>query len=288
MFPHVISNLIEDIVRLILIGIMVPIFMLKGLEAAICFIILSNIASELTSILILFIFLPKNFKINISDLKININYLKDIFKISIPNTIARLIGNIGYFLEPIILTYVLIKVGYSKSFIVDEYGIISGYVMPILLLPSFFTMAISQALIPVISKLYAQKNIKAVKKKIFQAIYFSLLVGIPSTLIFLFIPEIPLKLIYNTNLGTNYIKFLAPICLLQYIQSPLSSTLNATLKSNDALKSTLIGMIVRTSSLFILSFLKIGLWSLVYSVALGIITTTFYEMYKVKSIIKDS
>ena len=72
--------------------------------------------------------------------------------ISIPSTASRLIGSFGYFLEPIILTNALTYVGYSSKFIVTEYGVISGFVMPLLLLPSFFTMAISQALLPVISK----------------------------------------------------------------------------------------------------------------------------------------
>ncbi len=71
--------------------------------------------------------------------------LKALFKIAIPTTGSRLIGSIGYFLEPIILTYVLLKVGYSSNYITTHYGIINGYVYPLLLLPSFFTLAISNA-----------------------------------------------------------------------------------------------------------------------------------------------
>ena len=63
MLPHVISNLVEDIVRLILMILGVSFFLKKGIQYAVCFIILSNIISEAASILILFIFLPKNVKI---------------------------------------------------------------------------------------------------------------------------------------------------------------------------------------------------------------------------------
>lgn len=285
MLPHVISNVTEDIVRLTIISIGIPLFLNKGLEFAVSFVVLSNIVSEFTSIVILFFFLPKKFKINKEDLIPNKNYMKEALSIGIPSTTGRFIGSIGYFFEPIILTYVLLKVGYSNNFLVNEYGILSGYVIPLLLLPSFFTMAISQALLPVVSKAYSNHNIRYTKIKIKQAIFFSLLIGIPATLVFIFIPEIPLKLIYNTSHGISYIKVLAPVCLLQYIQSPLSSVLDATGNSKLNMKSTLYGMLIRTSFLFILSFLKIGLWGLVIATSLSIIFTTIYEFTKVKKIL---
>ena len=63
MTPHVVSNLVEDIVRLLLMIIGIPYFLPKGLEYAVCYIILSNVISELTSILILFLFLPRKLQI---------------------------------------------------------------------------------------------------------------------------------------------------------------------------------------------------------------------------------
>ena len=70
MTPHVISNLIEDIVRLTLMIIGIPYFLPKGLEYAVCYIILSNVISELASILILFLFLPKKLQIKKEDLNL--------------------------------------------------------------------------------------------------------------------------------------------------------------------------------------------------------------------------
>ena len=187
MFPHVISNITEDVVRLIIMLIGIPFFLPKGITYTVCFIVLSNVLSELASILVLFLFLPKNFKIKKRDLIPNKTYIKESLSIGIPNTTGRFIGSIGYFLEPIILTSVLLYSGYSQSFITREYGILSGYVMPLLLLPSFFTMAISQALLPVVSKEYVKGNNNSVKRKIKQGIGFSLLVGLPATILFLII-----------------------------------------------------------------------------------------------------
>ena len=159
MYPHVITNIIEDLVKLTLIIIGIPFFLSKGIEYTIAFVILTNVCSELSSIII-FIFLIPNFKCNKKELQPSKKNIKDLFKIAIPTTGSRLIGSIGYFLEPIIITYVLLKIGYSNKFIVNEYGIINGYVMQLVLLPSFFTAAISQALIPIISKNYTKGNFK--------------------------------------------------------------------------------------------------------------------------------
>lgn len=282
MIPHVVSNVTEDIIRLIIIMIGIPIFLTKGIEYAVAFIVLSNIISEITSIIVLFFFLPKNFKLERKDFIPNATNMKNIFRISIPTTGSRLIGNIGHFLEPIIVTTILLQIGYTNTFIVKEYGIINGYAMPLLLLPSFFTAAISQALLPIVSNNYTKCNLKYTKNKIKQACLISLLIGIPATIIFELFPQVLLNYIYNTNEGINYIRFLAPICLLHYIQAPISSSLQAMGKATDSMKGTLIGMLLKTIFLIILCYLKIGLWGLIIAVSFNIFFVTIYDLKKVQ------
>lgn len=286
MIPHVVSNVTEDLIRLIVIFIGVPFFLSRGIEFAVAFIVLSNIVSELTSIFVLFFFLPKNFTIKRSDLIIDKRNVVDVLSISLPTTGSRIIGNIGYFFEPIIMTYFLLKSGYSNDFIVNEYGILNGYVMPLVLLPSFFTLAISQAIIPVISFNYSHGNLDYAWSKMRQAIIFSFLIGIPSTLIFLFIPHIPLKLVYNSTLGIPYIRVMSIVCLLHYIQSPISSSLQAMGFANESMKGTLFGMIIRSVVLVIGCSIHIGMWGLVIATSFNIIFVTFYDYSKVRKYLK--
>ena len=282
MFPYVLSNLVEDIVRLTLMIVGIPVFIDRGISHAVCYIILSNIISETASILVLFLFLPKKVKIHKEDLRPSRSYMKESLSIGIPNTTGRLVGSIGYFLEPIILTTVLLLCGYSSGYITREYGILSGYAMPLLLLPSFFTTAVSQALLPIVSRDYANHRITSVKRKIKQAIALSLLIGIPVTILFMTVPNFFLRLIYHTNEGAIYMRALAPICLFQYIQAPLSSALDAMGKSKFSMVGTTLGMITRTSLLFFLSFLKIGLWGLIIAIGVNVLVVTFYDMKKVR------
>lgn len=285
MFIHVFSNILEDLVRMVLIILFLPKLVSYNLKLAISFLILSNIASELTSILFFSIFLPKE-KLKKEDFILNKKTHSEVFKIGIPLTISRLIGNLGAFLEPIILTTVLIKVGYKSDFIISEYGIISGYVLPILLLPSFFTTAISQAMIPSISKCYSNKKYIQLKRKVKQGILLSLSVGIPITLFYIIKPKLFLNFLYHTNKGSHYLKVLSPIFLLQYIQSPIIFSMQAIGKSKIALIGTILGTSIKIISLILFSFLKIGIWPLIISISLSIILTSLYDIKALSKCLK--
>lgn len=279
-FPLTLSNILEQLTKLIIFLYLLPIIKYKKTSYIIAFLILSNIISEIIEIITMMLFLPKNIDLKKSDLIPKITYIKDSLSISIPNSASKLIGSIGYFLEPIILTSALHFVGYSTKYITYNYGIINGYVIPLILLPSFFTSAISQALLPNISKDYSNGNIKKVKSKLKLSVFLSGLIGFASTIIILLIPELLLRIIYHTNKGVNYLRILAPIFFIEHLSSPLSATLEAIGKGTYNMMGTLIGTMVGIISLFILSLFKIGFYSLIISTTLHIIVSTIYLYFK--------
>jgi len=280
MIPHVISNAFEQIVRLIIIIIITPKLLNYGIDVAVAGLVIYNVVSELLSIIILYFFLPKNFKFKKEEIKPDKILLKEVMAISIPTTSSRLIGSIGYFFEPIILTQTLMYVGYTSNFITTEYGIVSGYAMQMLLMPSFFTMAISQALIPVISKGYAHNRISYVKTKIKQACLISFGIGfIITSIIFLF-PEFFLKFFFNTTHGTNYLRVLAPFFLIFYFEGPLTSSLQAMNKAKEAFKVSFSGIILKSVILFVCCLFKIGMYPLIIANIFNIIYVT-YNQYRI-------
>ena len=283
MLPHTISNILEDLIKLFLIVFFIDQF--KNNIAIISFIILTNIASELSSILI-FLFKAPKYTIYKDDIKINKRNVKALFNIATPTTLSRLIGSITYFLEPIILTLVLTKQGFTSNYITINYGIINGYVLPLILLPSFFTAAISQALIPIVSEFYTKKNYLAIKRKIKQAMIISLIIGLSYTLIILTKGNFLLELIYNTNKGQDYLKFIAPVFILHYLEHPLLSSLQAMKSAKTNLFVSLVNLFIRTVLLFIILELKIGFYALLITLSLNIIFTCLYSGYKVNKLLQ--
>lgn len=283
--PHVVSNIVEDVLRIFILIVFLPLFLERSIEAAVCFLVFSNLFSELASIFLFLSLLPKK-GISLNDFKPKKQNIKSIFSLSIPLTGSRIIGNIGYFLEPIILTSVLTFVGYSNTYIVDEYGIISGFVLPIVLLPSFFTGAISQALLPVISKSYSKGDKKYARFKIKQAIFLSVSIGILFTIFLECYPHSLLQFMYHTKEGSTYLQILAPFCLLHYIQAPIASSLQAIGKAKISMRATCIGTISRIASLLLFSFLKIGLWPIVIANIISMLLTTSYEAKKLRNCLR--
>ena len=280
MGPFVVSNIVEQIIRLIFIIFVIPKLMVYGLIVATSAVVLINVLSEFSSIVCLILFIP-NKKINISDFKYDKAIMKDVLHISLPSTGSRLIGSISYFFEPIILTFILLYVGYSNNYITQEYGVITGYVYPLLFIPSFFTAAISTSLLPVISNSYSKGNYDYTKKKLKQALIISIVIGVVFTIIFMLMPEFLLKFIYNTNLGINYIRIICPFFLLYYIQGPLTSYLQAVNMADVAMKGTLVGAIIKNLLLLILP-LFIGIWGFIISSLVNIFYVTIQHIYYVR------
>lgn len=282
MIAHITSNIFEQVIRLLLIITITPILLKHSLEVAVTGLVLTNIISELTSIIILIFFLPKKISIKKEDIKPDKVIIKDVLDISVPTTSSRLIGSFGYFLEPIIITFILLKVGYSNNFIVTEYGVITGYVMPLLMIPSFFTQAIASALIPVISKGYLRKHITYVKNKIKQGELISLTIGIAITIVIMIWPSELLKIVFNTEMGSNYLRLMAPFYIVYYLQVPLIASLQAMNKAREAMMSTIIGVTTKIGLMVILSTFKIGMYGFIIAGIVNVFIVTTYDYIKVK------
>lgn len=279
---YILSNIVEQIVRIIVLILLIPKVIKVSLVLTISLIIIVNVLSETSSIIVMLLGLPKGVKITKEDLRPSKEYIKDIMNICVPSTSSKIVGSISHFLEPIVLINVLSYVGYSNNYIVTEYGIVNGYSLALLLIPQFFTMSISTSLIPELSKSYSIGDIKNCKKRLFQITGLSLMIGAFSTGIIFAVPEYFLNLIYNTNLGANYIRVLAPFFLLYFINTPLASAMQALDMSKDEMQITLLTSFVKLFLLTLLAFLKIGMYSLIISTIITLIYSTYLHIKKVK------
>lgn len=279
---YILSNIVEQIVRIIVLIFLIPKVIKVSLVLTISLIIVVNVLSETSSIIVMLLGLPKGIKITKEDLRPSKEYIKDIMNICVPSTSSKIVGSISHFLEPIVLINVLSYVGYSNNYIVTEYGIVNGYSLALLLIPQFFTMSISTSLIPELSKSYSIEDIKNCKKRLFQITGLSLMIGAFSTGIIFAVPEYFLNLIYNTNLGANYIRVLAPFFLLYFINTPLASAMQALDMSKDEMQITLLTSFLKLFLLTLLAFLKIGMYSLIISTIITLICSTYLHIKKVK------
>lgn len=280
MGPYMISNFIEQITRLILILLFLNKIKSFGVIYAISFILFVNIIGEIISQIVMAFYFPKK-SIDFKDLIVSKKIISEVLDVSIPSISSKLVGSLSYFLEPIIITHLFLYLGYSLDYILFEYGVFNGYSMSILLLPQFFIQNMSTALVPEVSKNYYKGNYDLCLKRIKQVILTSVTIGSVFTLFILINPSFFLNLIYGVSYGTSYIKLLSPFIILYYIEYPLINVLHALNMSKKLLFITIIGSLIRNVSLIIFSFLKIGMYSLVFSVILNLLFSTFSYYYLV-------
>ena len=281
MMPYMLSNFIEQVVRLIIIILFIDYFLNISLIHGICFIILVNIIGEISSNIIMILFMPR-IKIKLSDFKINFNEVRKIMNFCIPVTLSKILSSISYFLEPILITNMLLYVGYTNNYIVYEYGIVNAYALSTLLIPEFFTQNMSTSLVPELSKNYKNKNIDLCKKRIKQIVALSLLIGGISTIIITIFPNFFLNILYKTNEGVDYIRLLSPFTLLFYIENPLVNSLQALGKTKQIFNITIKTSIIRIISIVFFSLLKIGMYALILSIIVYLISSTLLYYKEIK------
>ena len=284
--PHVISNLIEQLIRLVIVIIVLPKLIRISYIYAAVGLILTSVITEFASVIVFILCMKKNDAINLFKIKLNNFYFKDILSLSLPNVTSKIIGNICYFFEPIVLTNLLLYKGYSNDYILTEYGAYNAYAISTLTIPSFFITAIALALIPEISKHLKNNNSYLIKKRLKQAILITLVLGTFFTFVISVLRNPILSFLYDSTIGSKYIKLLASFFILFYLEAIFSSFMQAINKTKIILFITIIASIIKIACLIILILIDFGIYALIIAEIINIIITVFFFFLYTKFYLK--
>ena len=145
------SSLIEECSRLLSVILLIGFFKNFDDEIKSTFFILVMIIGEIIQTSYLILSSGKKYIKNIYKLKdifSSEDYIfNEVISLSLPLTLSRVVTSFSFMMEPIILTTLLFKQGYSSEEITLNYGILSSYVMPFLLFPGFFSLAVKNCFI---------------------------------------------------------------------------------------------------------------------------------------------
>ena len=250
------SQISEEIARIIFVILFSFFFISKGNAYLAYGAFLSLCAGEVFSLTHMILCIPniKNkHKLLFQGITKKQNYItKDILDVSLPLTGGKFISVIAYTLEPIIMTNVMLSLGFNSSYVTNEYGIISGYALPLLLMPGFFANAFGRVILHPMTT-YVSKNEKNDAKKLFLNMTgASLFIGlIFSIIMFIFAKEL-MFLLYKNTIGWEYVRYFAFPFLLYYIESPLISAMTAINKTKKIMFYDTISSIARILLLLLL------------------------------------
>lgn len=203
--------------------------------------------------------------------------------VALPVTGGRLIGSLSYFLESITITRSLILSGVAATAATAYYGALQGMVIPVLLLPGALTYSLAVSLVPSLSEAYGRNDMRTIHLRLHQAIRLALVSGAPFAVV-MFVLALPIcQLLYNDPSVAPMLRWLAPIAVFIYVQSPLQAALQALNRPGTALINTLIGAIVKILLIVQLASLPhLGMQGAILAICINTILVTVLHMTSVK------
>ncbi|MCM3393989.1 stage V sporulation protein B [Cytobacillus oceanisediminis] len=276
MKPAAYSQMIEQVVRISLIALMTKAFLPYGIEYAAAGAMLAAVIGELASLLYLMTTfkLKKKFRVRkqffkfVSSGKSTFN---ELMTVALPTTGSKMIGSVAWFFEPIVVAQSLALAGVAAAAATKQYGALTGFAMPLLMLPSFITYSLSTSLVPAISEANSQNNMRLIEYRLQQALRFAFITGGLAVVVLYVLSDQLMEVMYGSSSGSHFIKLMAPFFLFYYYQGPLQATLQALNLARAAMINSLIGAAVKTAVIFLLaSQPAFG----INGVAMGILTGT--------------
>lgn len=203
-----------------------------------------------------------------------------ILSLSFPITLSRIIGSLTYFFEPIIVTNLLTKYGVSATKITLDYGILNGYAMPILMLPGFFALALANFLLPNMSSAIGKKNYRHAHQLFYMILFASIGIGLAMAIVLEWKGNEILRLLYRTDEGAMYVKWLAFPFILYYVETPIGNAMHALGLTKKAFLSTILSCTVRIISL-VLFTKHYQIRAVAISTLLAILTNVVLNLFHV-------
>jgi stage V sporulation protein B len=296
MRPSAYSQVIEQVVRISLVALLANMLLPYGLEFAAAGAMISVVVGEAFALLYLFtsfkIRKRKGFRVRkgfFLQLHKGKQTLHDLLRIGLPTTGSGLIGSISWTLEAIIVAQSLALAGITTAVATAQYGLLSGYAIPLVMLPMFITYSLSVSLVPAVSEAAAKKDYRLIHRRIYQALRIALIFGAPSTVVMYVFAEPLTTVIYDAPEAGRFLQILAPFFLLLYFQGPLQATLQGLDKAKTAMMNTLFGAIVKTIAILVLaSQPQLGIYGAAMAINIGVCLVTLLHFFSIVKMISFS
>lgn len=220
-----------------------------------CFtLILADVISEITSFLHLYVLFiqDKNSYLSESRYKDLESYNRRILRITIPVALTSYLRSGLSTIKQLIIPSSLQRSGMNSSNALISYGIVNGMALPIIMFPVILVTSFSGLLVPEFSRYYTQgryKKIRSVSSIILICtLIFSVIVAI---FIFVFSDELS-NLIYHKSEIAKYLRILAPIIVIMYLDIVIDSILKGLDAQVDVMITNIFDCIISIAFIYFL------------------------------------
>lgn len=231
-YKNVISQLCEQGFKIFIVTALLLTIAPKGVEFACIAVVCGGALAEALGVVIsgaLFLFdrkihyrkLVKNVR-NVSDFD---DFDTRIVPIALPVAISAYVRSALSTIEHLLIPWGFRKNGASSVNALASYGVLHGMVIPLLLFPSAILGAFSSLLVPELSSALAMKDEKRIKRIVSRVFDTTLLFALGVSGIFICFSEEIGIFMYGSALASHYIRLLAPLIPLMYLDGAVDSML---------------------------------------------------------------
>ena len=210
---------------------------------------LSVLISEIFSAILSFIIFSLEKKKEENPIKTK---AKSVFEISAPICAGATLKSFLNMLQNMLIPWGFIKYGLSKAESVNNYGIIKGMAIPVVVFPAALMSSFLTLLIPEISKAYETKNEEKISHAIIKASAVTMIFSVALTGIYIFFGEELGIAFYNNYAAGKYIKILAPLTAFMFLDDVVDSALKGMNEQIYSLKVNICEAAVRVVLLYLL------------------------------------
>lgn len=209
--------------------------------------------------------------------------LRDLLRLGIPLTGSGLIHSVFHAFLPMLVIHSLLLSGVgAAAAATGQFGLLTGFVFPLLFLPGFFTQSLSNALIPAISEATVDHNDRLIHYRMDVAMRIALYVGAPCTILLFLWAEPLMTVIYRAPEAGPLLQLLVPFFFFYYFQAPLQAILLGLGKSSTVMWNLIISNLFEVIAIFVLG-VQFGIRGVALAIGIGVCLLTFLHFWSISN-----
>ncbi|MBE6547411.1 MAG: hypothetical protein E7667_00835 [Ruminococcaceae bacterium] len=275
--------------KIIITSLLLSVFIDKGAEYACIALVLGAVLSEFLSLLCIYFLYRSDSTKNLgkpspsypSDKSIT----KNILSITVPVTFSACIRSGLTTVQHILIPKGIKASGKSWSAALASYGILHSMVMPVILFPSAFITSFSGLLIPEVTECRVQNDNERLSRLSYRIITLSLFFSIGVSGIMIFYSYGLGTSIYNSDQAAYYIRLMAPLIPVMYIDSALDAVLKGMGHEIYSMNVNIADALTACILAFVL-IPRMGIMGYVISIYSTEILNTSLSLFKMISVTK--
>ncbi len=221
------EQLVEQLTEIIICTCLLAAFAEKGLSCACCAVAFSIVLSEIVSCfysVIMFVLSVRKHKESASPAKQK-GFLKKLISIGLPVTGSSCLRSGLSMIENALIPSGLQKYGLSNTQALEEYGVITGMALPVLMFPSVLLNSVSTLLVPEMSEAGSENRTQRISAMARRVLKYTFMFVIPVTAFFLTFADKLGTLLYGREDVGMYIRILALTVPFLYLDNVVDGML---------------------------------------------------------------